>query len=196
MVSSCPAASSGCDCNDKIRTGTVDVSCSSVRPPCRPPRSGQDRFRIHVGLWRHCIETLSIFRSGLFAEPPHDSGWPNQASALVCFVTCENEGTSSSTSFVSFRGVCDAKCLKCLLELKGKPPKVPVRPAAQFLSQVRFSHSLQPVLTEDLCRTEPVGMKHLHNGRITACCGVHPADVVSNEASGPERRHVGYQYGC
>lgn len=43
---------------------------------------------------------------------------------------------------------------------------------------------------EDLCRTEPVGMKPLHNGRITACCGVHPADGVSNEASGPERGHV------
>lgn len=33
---------------------------------------------------------------------------------------------------------------------------------------------LQPVLVEDLCRTEPVGMKHLHNGGKRVCCGVPP----------------------
>lgn len=75
--------------------------------------------------------------------------------------------------------------VKCLLEPKGKPPKGSSQACCSVLKPGQVFTFLQPVLTEDLCRTEPVGMKRLHNGRITACCGVHPADVVSNEASGP-----------
>lgn len=55
-----------------------------------------------------------------------------------------------------------------------------------ILSRVRPSHSCS-LLMEDLCRTEPVGMKHLHNGGITLCCGVPPTpNPPADGASGTD----------